>query len=523
MAVEATLQAAAAAAAAVSAGQSWLNPTNAVAGGTASSIASSLSSAAGAAGTIASINQTRASLEVQQDDWQYQLALGNDDFNIATQQIVNAQDQVRIAAQQLNIAQLQATQKSDIVEFLANKFTNAALYSWMSSVLQGVYSYFLRQATAVARSAENQMAFERQEVPPGFIKADYWQPPSTSGSSPGTGNTQGLTGSDAADRGHYSARRILSGHRPTQDAADQDTLSSAALPGGLSRFARYWRHELHHRDVAVRPGFPGSLPAPHQQSDDQRHRADPAVPGHQGDAVDHCCYACRHRPGVVPEDRGAARSAIDCAVVANQMRRVCSRWIRSRIFGCHFKDLVSSRSGNLACTKRQTRSTTQGSLTCRSRSTTRRSTVPTIAPRSCAQLNNQTSAVRPYSFQNDLADQWYDLHNPDQSATPMTVQFTTAASDFPPNIDDIRIQQVVLYFSRPDGATLRGPGERAQIRRRCQHHVGWRGRRERQRPDQHAERQCGDLDADDRQEPVRHMDSSRSPTPRLCATGSPTT
>jgi hypothetical protein len=73
------------------------------------------------------------------------------------------------------------------------------------------------------------------------------------------------------------------------------------------------------------------------------------------------------------------------------------------------------------------------------------------------QLNNQTSAERPYSFRNDLADQWYDLNNPDLTATPMTVQFTTAVSDFPPNIDDIRIQQVVLYFSRPDGATFEIP------------------------------------------------------------------
>jgi len=132
---------------------------------------------------------------LQQAGWQNQLALGNDDLNIATQQITNAKDQVRIAAQQLTIAQIQAQQKSDIAEFLINKFTNAALYTWMSGVLQGVYSYFLREATAVASSAENQMAFERQVTPPGFIKADYWQPPSASGSSAATANTAGLTGS----------------------------------------------------------------------------------------------------------------------------------------------------------------------------------------------------------------------------------------------------------------------------------------------------------------------------------------
>ena len=48
----------------------------------------------------------------------------------------------------------------------------------MAGVLQGVYSYFLQQATAVALLAEKQMAFERQEAPPGFIKSSYWQPAS---------------------------------------------------------------------------------------------------------------------------------------------------------------------------------------------------------------------------------------------------------------------------------------------------------------------------------------------------------
>jgi hypothetical protein len=36
----------------------------------------------------------------------------------------------------------------------------------------------------------------------------------------------------------------------------------------------------------------------------------------------------------------------------------------------------------------------------------------------------------------------------------MTVQFTTSRGDFPPNLQDLRIQQVVLYFSRVDGATF---------------------------------------------------------------------
>ena len=38
---------------------------------------------------------------------------------------------------------------------------------------------------------------------------------------------------------------------------------------------------------------------------------------------------------------------------------------------------------------------------------------------------------------SDFADAWYDLHNPDQSATPMTVRFHTERDDFPAESDPI--------------------------------------------------------------------------------------
>ena len=63
------------------------------------------------------------------------------------------------------------------------------------------------------------------------------------------------------------------------------------------------------------------------------------------------------------------------------------------------------------------------------------------------ELDSNISADRPFSFRNELADQWYDLHNPDQTATPMAVQFETRRQGFPPNIGGLKIQHVVLYFA----------------------------------------------------------------------------
>jgi hypothetical protein len=72
-------------------------------------------------------------------------------------------------------------------------------------------------------------------------------------------------------------------------------------------------------------------------------------------------------------------------------------------------------------------------------------------------LKPNLSADRPFSFRNQFADQWYDLHNPDQTSVPMTVRFKTVREDFPPNLDALKIQQVLLYFVRADAASFEVP------------------------------------------------------------------
>src|SRR5262249_3598910 len=69
-------------------------------------------------------------------------------------------------------------------------------------------------------------------------------------------------------------------------------------------------------------------------------------------------------------------------------------------------------------------------------------------------LSPNLSADRPFSFRNQFQDQWYDWHNPDQTATPMTVRFRTDRADFPPNLEDLTIQHIALYFARADGKTF---------------------------------------------------------------------
>jgi hypothetical protein len=55
------------------------------------------------------------------------------------------------------------------------------------------------------------------------------------------------------------------------------------------------------------------------------------------------------------------------------------------------------------------------------------------------------------------ADQWYDLHNLEQTETPMAVRFKTIREDFPPNLDKLRKQHVALYFARANEKTFAVP------------------------------------------------------------------
>lgn len=61
--------------------------------------------------------------------------------------------------------------------------------------------------------------------------------------------------------------------------------------------------------------------------------------------------------------------------------------------------------------------------------------------------DTQISADRAFSFRYQLADQWYDLHNPDQTPTPMAIRYQIRRDDFPPNVENLRIAPVVLCFA----------------------------------------------------------------------------
>ena len=153
--------------------------------------------AAGVFSQLANMQSQLASYARRTEEWSFQRDLAGLDIGIANQQIKVTEDNIRIVTQEREIAQINTDHAQDSLDFLKNKFTNAELYRFMGNTLERSYSYMLNLATSIAKTAESQLYFERQEQAGPFILDDYWETPSA-GSIAGSGDStdrRGLTGS----------------------------------------------------------------------------------------------------------------------------------------------------------------------------------------------------------------------------------------------------------------------------------------------------------------------------------------
>ena len=119
------------------------------------------------------------------------------DIRSSIQSVRIEQDGVRIAEQQRAIAQLEADQAEQLVDFLSSKFTNAALYDWMSRVIERAYRAVLQHAVSSRSPSRPQLAFERPA-------ASRLGSPTISGAAPNE-----IAGAPTETRGITGAERLL--------------------------------------------------------------------------------------------------------------------------------------------------------------------------------------------------------------------------------------------------------------------------------------------------------------------------
>lgn len=383
--------------------------------------------------------------EAELDRLAHEIKITALDAKIAQTQARTALDGVLIATQDRAITAMKLDHAQAVAEFLTRKFTGLPLYEWMSGVLQDVYRFFLQQAAAIARLAEAQLAFERQEIPPPFIQGDYWAPPS---SLVAGGSTKGITGSERLLRDMYELDQYA--FRTDQRKLQlSKTISLAQLdPLGFRRFQE---------TGVMRFTVPGGL-------------FDRDFPGHYLRLIKRVCLAVT---APIPPTQG-----IHATLTAIGVSRV--------VQGPSFETVVVARGPEMVALTSPSPSPGTFDLDSQPEllvpfehigvDTSWELSMPkaanqldfdTIADvlltidytaldsgvyreQVLAELDRHVSFQRMFSVRNDLADQWDDLRDP-SSATPKRVQLGTSRSHFAPNLDDVRIDHVTVYFSPSSG------------------------------------------------------------------------
>lgn len=417
--------------------------------------------------TMAQVFSTYASYERREQEWRFQRQLGEQDVRIGQQQVRLAQDQVQVAGQERAIAGLQVGHAETILDFLvARRFTGSPLYEWMSGVLEGIYSFFLQQATSMAKLAEDQLAFERQERPATFIQDNYWEPPSK-GLSPDFSppnsdgqvtSTRGLTGSARLLRDLYELDQYA--FRTNQRKLQlSETISLAQLdPFAFQRF----------RATGVLPFatpmnlFDGKFPG-HYLRLVRRVRTSviALIPPTQG--IRATLSTTGTSRVVIGKDvfqevalqRGPETVALSSPANATGLFELDVQpelLVPFEGIGVDATwEFRMPRAANLFDYKTIADVLLTIEYTALSSFDYRQEVMQ--------RLRRWISSDRPFSFRQQFADAWYDLHHPEQVAEgeQMVVTFETAPGDFPPNLVTLGIQHVVLYFARKDGAAFEVP------------------------------------------------------------------
>jgi hypothetical protein len=424
--------------------------------GSAETVASGFSALAGGFSTRAQIRSTRssihamlASFERRKQDWVFQRDVANQDMAIANHQIQIATNESNIIQQERVIAGFQQSQARDSIEFLTTKqFGTPERYERIISILESVYRYFLQQATAMARLGEQQLAFTRQEIAPAFLHSDYWTLGDTGSGSSST-DLRGITG---------SARLLQDIYKLDQYAFES---RKRKLPLtkiiSLSRLAPLEFQQFRESGVIT-------FATPMELFDQD-------FPGHYLRLISRISVSV---VALIPPIQGIhatlTSSGLSRVVIGPDVfQRITIRREPETI-------TLSSPMNDTGIFDLEPQAEMLRPFEGTGVDTIWEFRMPKAANQfdflSCADvlitidysalhssdyqaqviqaLPSTLSSEASFSFRNHFPDQWFDLHNPEQTQSPMIVRFRTIREDFSPNLDILRIEHISLYCSRSE-------------------------------------------------------------------------
>ena len=397
-----------------------------------------------------------ASFERRNDEWELQQGIAAIDSQIGDQQIVLAQNQINIVQQERLIAGLEHTHALDVLNFLLSRTFNEEMYRWIASVLEDVYRYFLQEATAVARLAERQLAFERQQAPLKVVQLDYWSLPADPANGGGA-DRLGLTGSARLlkdifqlDSYAFDTRRRKQTLSITLDLAEMFPLefqhfretgvlifntSSSQIDREFPGYYLTLIEQVHISVVALIPPTRG-IRATCTSAGISRTVV-------QGDTFQP--VTIRNLPERIAMSAASTSSGVMELEPDSQM-------LLSPFEGTGFDTLWELRMPKAS---NQFDYNTIATVLFKVDMTALHSF--DYEREVIQRLDRTVSFDRAFDFRQVFADAWYDLNNPHQTATPMAVHFETRRSDFPVNLSNLSIQNIVLYLVRRDGEVFEQP------------------------------------------------------------------
>lgn len=435
------------------AASAYLSSTPLNAAGVAQSLstfATMFSTQASLQSVITSQLQLWASWERREQEWKQQKTLATLDGQILDISKEQATNRVRIKSEEQRLTASQVNHAESVVDFLVTKFTSKELYEWMSRILQSLYASQLQQATSLARLAQQQLSFELlQDV--GIIQGDYWtarlDTPALNSQGP---DRRGLTGSArlAKDIEQLDVLALQSDQRRLQLTR---TISLANIaPGEFQRFRESGEMWFETKESDFDLEFPGHY---FRRIRKVRISMSALVPPQRGirATLTNIGSSRVTVPGTAGFDSVTLPPSHDAIALTSPVNAtglfemdiqpelrlpfegvgVDTAWHLELPRPANPIDYASIADVFITFEYTALYSPDYRAELMQN---------PQKLPR-------KIQAIRAFSFRNELADQWYELHNAVSGASSLPVSFTVSAADFPAGLGNIRVQRLSLYLS----------------------------------------------------------------------------
>lgn len=396
--------------------------------------------------TDAQVNAQLASFERRNDEWQLQQGLAALDVQIGDQQIQLARDGIAISQQERIIVGLEQTHAADVLEFLLNKDFDEEMYRWIASVLGDVYRFFLQIATSTAHLAQAQLEFERPQGRLGGVQPDYWSVPSDASQAVSNDERLGLTGSARLLKDIYRLDQFAFETRQRKQSLTIILDFAAMFPAEFQRFRETGVLVFETPMSLIDRQFPGYYLCLIQQVSVSVVALIPPTLGIRATLT-----------SAGPSRVVVGGDTFQTVTLRNLPERIAltSPTTTTGVIELEpdAQSLLRPFEGSGFDTLWELRMPKAANPFDYNTMATVLFTVELTALHSfdyerqvIEQMDRRVSANRAFHFRQEFADPWYDLHNPDQTDTPMRVRFETRRADFPPNLQHLRIEHVLLYF-----------------------------------------------------------------------------